>query len=101
MQEAVTSAVGRIYQEVLASPHLLRSTTEATRSLDSEDEQLARTSTQHRSAILRTITGHKQQTENNEILSQLIARELLRRQGLPLNGLELELAEKSLKRGLR
>jgi hypothetical protein len=74
MQEAVTSAVGRIYQEVLASPHLLRSTTEATRSLDNEDEQLARTSTQHRSAILRTITGHKQQTENNEILSQLIAR---------------------------
>jgi len=33
MQEAVSSAVGRIYQEVLASPRLLRSTTEASRSL--------------------------------------------------------------------
>jgi integrase len=101
MQEAVTSAVGRIYQEVLASPQLLRSATEASRSLESEDEQFAKASTQDRSAFPGTIKSHKQQTANNEELSQLIARELLRRQGLPLNGLELELAEKSLKRGLR
>ena len=101
MQEAVTSAVGRIYQEVLASPHLLRSVTGGSRSLDSEDEQFAKASTQNRSAILGKIKSHKQQTANNGELSQLIARELLRRQGLPLNGLELELAEKSLKSGLR
>ena len=101
MQEAVTSAVGRIYKEVLASPHLLQSATEASRSLDSEDEQFAKASTQDRSTVVGTIKSHKQQTANNEELSQLIARELLRRQGLPLNGLELELAEKSLKRGLR
>jgi integrase len=101
MQEAVSSAVGRIYQEVLASPRLLRSTTEASRSLDSEDEQFAEASTQNRSAVLGTIKSHKQQTQNDEELSNLIARELLRRQGLPLNGLELELAEKSLKGGLR
>jgi hypothetical protein len=58
MQEAVTSAVGRIYQEVLASPHLLRSTTEASRSLDcldGEDEQFAKARTQKGSAVLRTI----------------------------------------------
>ena len=101
MQEAVTSAVGRIYQEVLASPRLLQSATEASRSLDSEDDQFAKASTQNRSTVLGTIKSHKQQAANNEELSQLIARELLRRQGLPLNGTELELAEKSLKRGLR
>ena len=101
MQEAVTSAVGRIYQEVLASPDLLRSTTEATRSLDSEDSQFTKASTQKGSAVLRTIRSPKQQTENKEELGRLIAKELLRRQGLNLNGAELELAEKSLKRGLR
>jgi len=101
MQEAVTSAVGRIYQEVLASPHLLRRTTETSQSLDSEDEQLAKARTQNRSAVLRTIRSHKQQTENTEEPRRLIARKLLRRQGLNLNGAELELAEKSLKRGLR
>ena len=101
MQEAVTSAVGRIYQEVLASPHLLQSATEASRSLDSEDDQFAEASTQNRSTVLGTIKSHKQQAAYNEELSHLVARELLRRQGLPLNGTELELAEKSLKRGLR
>ena len=101
MQEAVTSAVGRIYQEVLASPHLLQSATEASRSLDSEDEQFAKASTQNRPTVLGTINSHKQQAAKNEGLSHLVVRELLRRQGLPLSGTELELAEKSLKRGLR
>ena len=101
MQQAVTSAVGRIYQEVLASPDLLRSTTEASRSLDgldSEDEQFVKARTQ---TVLRTSRSNKELTEDNEELSQLIARELLRRQGLSVNGTELELAENSLKRGLR
>lgn len=104
MQEAVKSAVGRIYQEVLASPHLLRYTTEASQSLDSldsEDAQFSRARTPDKSEILGTIRSNEQQTENNEDLSKLVARELFRRQGLELNGLELKLAEKSLKRGLR
>jgi integrase len=104
MQEAVKSAVGRIYQEVLASPHLLHSAIETSRSLDgldSEDAKFARARTPQRSKILSTSRSHKQQTENNHGLSLLIARELFRRQGLTLNGSELKLAEKSLKRGLR
>lgn len=101
MQEAVSSAVGRIYQEVLESPRLLRSATEASRSLASEDEQFSKASAENNSAVLGTIKSLKQQTANKEELSQLIARELLRRQGLHLSGLELELAEKSLKSGLR
>ena len=58
MQEAVTSAVGRIYQEVLASPHLLRSTTEASRSLDcldGEDTQFTKASTKKACSIAKTL----------------------------------------------
>jgi hypothetical protein len=91
MQEAVSTAVGKIYQEVLVSPRLLRSATEAARSLDSEDAQSAKASYGDNSAVLRTIESHNQQTADKEKISQLIAREIFTRQGLPLNGLELKL----------
>jgi len=101
MQEAVTSAIGRLYLQVMASPHLLQTATEATPSLESEQSQSAKQGSQKSTCAISTIGSQDQRSEEHKEISQLLAKELLRREGLNLKGNELRLAEKSLKRGLR
>lgn len=101
MQEAVTSAVGRLYLKVMANPHLLQTATEATQSLDSDQSRSAKQGTQQSTYAISTIGSQDQRSAEHKEISQLLAKELLRREGLNLNGTELQLAEKSLKRGLR
>ena len=101
MQEAVTSAVGRLYLQVMASPHRLQTATEASESLESDQSRSAKQGTQKRTCAISTIGSQDQRSEKHEEISQLLAKELLRREGLNLQGTELQLAEKSLKKGLR
>ncbi|MEB3184450.1 MAG: site-specific integrase [Cyanobacteriota bacterium] len=100
MQEAVTTAVGRIYEMVLSNPQLLRSVTEASGSLRSEEGPKAGGDNRSDSS-LRTIGEGGGLDGDRAKYSRLVAEELLRREELALHPAELELAEKSLKSALR
>lgn len=97
-QEAVASAVGRVYLDVLANPHLLGSVTEASSSLVNGFSEQGK---ENSLTIKRDNKQNPRADQQHAEYGRLLAKEILSREGLYLTPDELELAEKSLRKGLR
>ncbi len=97
IQEAVERAIGKIYEEVVSDEPSLRSATRFHHQLKTNSGNTRADSAQRNRLKINPVeTNDHAIAQRAAHIRRLLTGELLRRQGLSLHGLELELAERSL-----